>query len=315
MRNKNLLVRLALALGIGLTASTLSAGEIKGQSQWSEAITIPELNSPAADGCPIETEDGLSIFIASPRTGSVGSNDIWAADRPSLDAKWGTPQNLGSPINTTSADFCPTPVMGRWLFFVSERPDNGTAVPVCGGGDMYLARQSPAGPWGAPAMLRCAPDGPNTPGGERSPALVETWHGTYLFYSTNGDPATSVTKQDIHVSKLGHDGFGPGKKIAELSTAYDDLMPNVRVREDGALEMVFSSDRPTWGKNKPAAGGQDVYVSYSWWPLGGWSAPQNLGPAVNKSGNEQRATLSHDGKRLYFGRDGDIFVSQRKGRK
>jgi hypothetical protein len=237
------------------------------------------------------------------------------ADRISLDAKWGTPQNLGSPVNTTAADFCPTPVMGRWLFFVSERPDNGTAVLPCGGGDMYLTRQSPSGPWNAPEMLKCAPEGPNTPGGERSPALIETWHGTDLFYSTNADPANTVTKQDIYVSKLGSDGFGPGKKIAELSTEFDDLMPNVRVREDGALELVFSSNRPTWGNNKPAAGGQDVYVSYSWWPLAGWSAPKNLGPAVNKSGNEQRATLSHDGKRLYFGRDGDIFVSQRKPRK
>ena len=117
------------------------------------------------------------------------------------------------------------------------------------------------------------------------------------------------------MSKPGRDGFGPGKKIAELSTEHDDLMPNVRLREDGALEMVYSSNRPTWGMNKPAAGGQDVYVSYSWWPMAGWSAPQNLGATVNKSGNEQRATLSHDGKRLYFGRDGDIFVSQRNVRK
>jgi len=29
---------------------------------------------------------------------------------------------------------------------------------------------------------------------------------------------------------------------------------------------------------------------------------------------EQRATLSADGKRMYFGRDGDIYVSQRAGR-
>jgi hypothetical protein len=28
---------------------------------------------------------------------------------------------------------------------------------------------------------------------------------------------------------------------------------------------------------------------------------------------EQRATLSADGKRMYFGRDGDIFVSERPG--
>ena len=45
-----------------------------------------------------------------------------------------------------------------------------------------------------------------------------------------------------------------------------------------------------------------------------WSAPQNLGDAVNTPGVEQRSTLSHDGKRLYFGRDGDIYMSTRKGK-
>ncbi len=294
----------------GLSAAPVQAGGHHGVSRWSTAVAVTELNTSAGEGCPIETEDGLSIFIASNRTGTAGENDIWAADRATIDSPWGEVRNLGEPINTMWADFCPTPVMGRYLFFVSERPGDGTGPVPCGGGDMYLSRQSPAGGWSAPEMLKCAPHGPNTSGGERSPSLVETWHGTYLFYSTNGGGAN----QDIYVSQLGPRGFGKGKRIAELSTKdYEDIMPNVRVREDGALEMVFSSNRPTWGGKQAAFGGQDVYVAYSWWPTKGWSAPQNLGPAVNTAGVEQRATLSHDGQRLYFGRNGDIFTSNRKG--
>lgn len=303
---------LAATLIVGAVSGSALAGDHhRFASRWTTAVTIPELNSPAGDGCPIETEDGLSIFVASAREGTLGANDIWAADRASIDSPWGEVRNLGEPINTMWADFCPTPVMGRWLFFVSERPGDGTGPAPCGGGDMYLSRQSPAGGWSEPEMLQCAPHGPNTVGGERSPSLVETWHGTYLFYSTNGDGPN----QDIYVSTLGPKGFGRGKKIAALSTPdFEDIMPNVRVREDGALEMVFSSNRTTWGGKQPAFGGQDVYISYSWWPTKGWSAPQNLGKAVNTAGVEQRATLSHDGKRLYFGRDGDIFMSTRKGR-
>lgn len=295
-----------------LLSAPLQAGEQPDFSQWSIAEAQLSLNSPVADGCPIESEDGLSIFIASPRPGGLGGNDIWAADRDSIDSPWGEPKNLGEPVNTASADFCPTPAMGRWLFFVSERPGDGTGPVPCGGGDIYLTRQSPAGGWARPAMLKCAPEGPNTTGGERSPALVETWYGTFLFYSTNGGSAN----QDIYVSQLGANGtFGPGSKIAALSTPdFEDIMPNVRVRENGALEMVFSSNRPTWGRKQPAFGGQDVYIAYSWWPTKGWTAPQNLGPAVNTAGVEQRATLSSDGKRLHFGRDGDIYMSQRKGR-
>jgi hypothetical protein len=88
----------------------------------------------------------------------------------------------------------------------------------------------------------------------------------------------------------------------------------VRVRDDDKLEIVFSSNRPTWGNGQAAMGQQDVYIAYAWSPHGRWSAPRNLGSAVNTAGVEQRSTLSNDGKRLYFGRDGDIFMSPRQGR-
>jgi hypothetical protein len=275
------------------------------------ATPVVEVNSPSADGCPIEAPDGLSLFFASARPndvpGSVG-NDIWVSDRDSLTSAWQAPKNIGEPINSLSNDFCPTPV-GRSLFFVSERPDNGTPTAPCGGGDIYLSRQSPTGGWSAPVMLDCAPKGPNFSGQERSPSLVETGLGTYLFYSSNGD---SGGDQNIYMSQMGPDGkFGPGKVVKELSTSYEDIMPNVRQRDDGSFEIVFSSNRPVMIKGKPVDRKQDVYISYAWWPTARWTPPRNLGDAVNTAGVEQRATLSADGKRMYFGRDGDIYVSAR----
>jgi hypothetical protein len=77
---------------------------------------------------------------------------------------------------------------------------------------------------------------------------------------------------------------------------------------------LFSGNRPTWGRGKAAFGQQDVYTSRAYWPTGGWTAPKNLGENVNTAGTEQRATLSHDGMRMYFGRDGDIYVSTRDGK-
>jgi len=281
------------------------------RSEWRDAAPVTEVNSSVADGCPIESADGLSLFIASMRPNGFGGNDIWAADRDSLTSPWREPRNLGAPINTSAADFCPTPVLGRSLFFVSERSGDGTGPTPCGGGDIYLSRQSPAGGWSAPKMLKCAPEGPNFPGGERSPSLVETWLGTFLLYSSNAGGGD----QDIYISHLGPDGnFGPGSVVRELSTEFEDIMPNVRVREDGRVEIVFSSNRPTWGRGEAAFGAQDVYTSWSWWPTDSWSAPQNLGDAVNTPGVEQRSTLSHDGERLYFGRDGDIYMSTREGK-
>jgi len=148
---------------------------------WETAVRVDAVSAPApaADGCPIESADGLSLFIATNRAGGGEPNDIWAADRASIGAPWQPPQKLEAPINLPLiADFCPTPVRGRSLMFVSTRAATG----ACGDGDMYISRQSPAGGWSEPVNLGCAPNGPNTVGGERSPSLVETPYGTFLFY-------------------------------------------------------------------------------------------------------------------------------------
>ena len=167
-------------------------------------------------------------------------------------------------------------------------------------------------------MLECYPSGPNfpangatVPGAERSPSLVETWFGTFLFYSSTGLGAN----HELYMSRLGADGkFGPGKVVKELSTPENnEIMPNVRAREDGSFEIVFSSDRKTWGKNNVLASGmQDVYYARSWWLTGLWSAPRNLGGAINTTGNDQRATLSADGDRMYVGSNNDLYVIERK---
>jgi hypothetical protein len=301
----------AASLAAAATLSQAHGGPDPYRPEWSKATLVAEVSTPAGEGCPIETPDGLSLMIASNRPGTLGGNDIWAADRASIDAPFGEPRNLGAPINSSAADFCPTPIRGRSLLFVSERPAEPNGPPTCGGGDIYLSRQSPAGGWSAPVMLKCFPEGPNFPGAERSPSLVETWFGTFLFYSSTGNGGDS----DIYVSRMDRNGnFGPGKVVEELSTEFEDIMPNVRERADGSFEIVFSSNRPTWGRGQAAFGGQDVYTARSWWPTGSWSSPRNLGDTVNTAGVEQRATLSRDGKRMYFGRDGDIYLSTREGR-
>jgi hypothetical protein len=268
------------------------------------AVKVEAVSAPGvADGCPHESEDGLSLFFASARNSEP--NDIWVSDRASIGAPWEAPRKLEAPINLPGvADFCPTPIRGRSLMFVSARSVAG----ACGAGDIFISRQSPAGDWSDPVHLDCAPLGPNTAGAEFSPSLVETPYGTFLFYSSNG----TTGNQDIHVSVMRKDGtFGPGRVIENLSTPSEDLMPNVREREHGGYEMVFSSNRPGGQAGPTGTVAQDVYISFAWFLPGPWSKPIHLGTSVNTAGTEQRATLSKDGQRLYFGRDGDIFVSQR----
>jgi len=304
--------RLALITGPATLALCLAWTGVAAAEHWSSfgrwqtATNVLAVNTGSAEGCPIETPDGLSLVFASTRSGST--NDIWAADRADLASPWGEPRKLEAPISLDGpGDFCPSPAYGRSLFFVSTRSTCGGAASA---GDIFLSRQSPAGGWSEPLHLACAPEGPNTVGAEFSPSLVETWYGTFLFYSTNG-PAGD---QDIFVSRMRGDGnFGPGRVVETLSSPQDDMMPNVRERDQGGFEVVFNSNRPSPECTAAeSCSTQDVFASVAWFVWGPWARPVNLGAAVNTAGAEQRATLSRDGKRLLFGRSGDIYMSERR---
>jgi hypothetical protein len=89
-------VLLTTAVICALTTSAHAGGASAFfHSEWADAVAVTEVDSTAADGCPIESADGLSLFIASNRAGAFGGNDIWAADRASLTSAWGEPRNLG----------------------------------------------------------------------------------------------------------------------------------------------------------------------------------------------------------------------------
>lgn len=307
MLSKKLMTSMAAAAAVPLAAASGAAEAAPRYSAWSVAAPVVEVNSTVADGCPIESRDGLSLYIASMRTGTLGGNDIWAADRAGKKEPFGEPQNLGAPVNTDANDFCPTPIYGNYLMFVSERPGPETCNSGPGLGDIYIIRRNAAYGWGEPQHLGCIEDGtgPNSAGAEFSPSLVELPDGAYLYFSS-----TVSGNHDIYRSKRGSNGkFGPPSPVTELNTEFDDRMPNIR--SDG-LEVVFSSTRPTDAKGTASFGGFDVFVAKRSSTTEPFSAPVNLGSGINTAGSETRSTISWDHRRLYFGRDGEIQSASRR---
>ncbi len=296
--------RVILGALVGIVLVAAPAAVVARQpGAWGAAVLEAAISSPQADGCPIESPNGLNLYFASTRPGAVGGitdpNDIWRVHRTAIDAPWGEPEHLPAPVNSSAADFCPTPLNGKRLYLVSARGGTGS----CGAGDIYRTREHPATGWGEPENLGCQAGGagPNFAGGEFSPSIVETGDGTLLFFSSPG--ADGGTDQDIYVSEMRADGsFTPASLVAGLSTAANDQMPNVS--RDG-LEMVFVSDRAG------GFGAFDVYSSTRASTADPWSAPVNLGSNVNTSAGESRPSLSGDGRRLHFGRLGDLWVSER----
>ena len=161
---------------IGLAALSIAGAAVAGvtASAWTAAQKIDtiggnnaEVNTPSLDGCPIQSPDGLSLFIASNRPGGKGGLDIWVATRSSATSPWGAPQNLGEPVNSAADDFCPTPVGKGGLFFISRE-----ALPgACGQGDIYFTHRNGAGVWAEPERLLCSPAGPNSELDEQGPLV------------------------------------------------------------------------------------------------------------------------------------------------
>jgi Tol biopolymer transport system component len=93
---------------------------------WSEPVNLgPPVNSPDIEATPSISADGLLLFFQSTRPGGYGGPvDIWVAMRPTTEANWGTPANLGPVINTWGFDGTPSiSADGSTLYFASNRLD------------------------------------------------------------------------------------------------------------------------------------------------------------------------------------------------
>lgn len=309
------LTAIALATpGSGAFSAAVAVNEF---GPWSAAVNIqsipgtdPAFNTEYLDGCPTLARDGRTFYIASNRPGGEGGLDIWVATRESVDAPWGEPVNVGPPVNTAADEFCPSPARdGHLFFFVSTRPGG------CGGSDIYVTRRrADQQGWDDPTNLGCDI---NSTGSEASPFLIEERSlGPVLYFSSNraggyapdGSGAV-VGDDDIYLSESHGGILGPAELVPFVNSASNDSRPNLR--RDG-LELFFDSNRPG------TLGAADIFSTTRASAFDPWSTPVPLGPLVNSTAAETRATLSWDGTTLVFGStrsegegSTDVFVTTR----
>jgi Tol biopolymer transport system component len=265
------------------------------------------INTPKNDGCPIEAPDPHRLFFASDRTGTL---DVFVGFREA--GRWLLEQKLPSPVNTdTASEFCPDPLPGNQLLFVSTGANNCGPQGGPANADIYYTRvDRTTGQWIVPQPLSC---NVNSGGEEFSPSFLEAEGRTVLYFSSNRDTGVPG-RHKIYASDLLPDGtWSPAQPVVELNSdaTHSDARPNVRA--DG-LEIVFDSTR--------AGGGPQIYAATRHSVIDPWSDVTLLDHNVNVGSSQTRPTLSRDGKRLYFGTNAanqpgdtgsDIFVSKRPG--
>lgn len=206
------------------------------------------------------------------------------------DGSWSTPEV--APFSGTYTDIDPFIAPdGQRLYFASIRPVDGVAKNDL---DIWMVERTPHG-WSEPIHL-----GPevNSDLDELYPSASAD--GTLYFGSGPFGP-TPEADWDIYRARPAGKGFAPREPLTEINTdlPYDPANPqadwefNPEISIDGRT-LVFTSLRPG------GYGLGDLYVSY--FRNGKWTAPVNLGPAVNTMYDEFHPTLSRDGRFLYFAR-------------
>ena len=269
---------------------------------WSAPVNMgAPLNTAAFENAPELSRDGLALYFASNRPGSVGSVDIYVSRRACTDASdpqcaWGEPVNLGPTVNTTALDGGPHLSRdGHWLYFFSDRPGG------FGSNDIYVSWRADVHDdlaWSAPVNLG-API--NTAALEAGPNL--RGQDFYFHRGVTGDT-------DIYLSHHSGAGFTEPVRVDEVSKQ-PSIEQRPSTRWDGR-EMILSSDRPG------GLGLQDIWMSSRRGNGLPWTEPVNLGAPINTPFQEQTPTITDDGMILLFAsnrtaNNTDLYVSFRTG--
>jgi WD40-like Beta Propeller Repeat len=109
---------------------------------WAQPVDAP-IAGDGVEADPWFSSDGRTLWFISTRTDDGVKRkdlDIWRVSR-SKDGRWGKPQRLPQPVNSSGQEWFPRPAPDGWLYFGSDRPGG------FGKTDIWRARLDRHGKW------------------------------------------------------------------------------------------------------------------------------------------------------------------------
>ncbi|MEO8181843.1 MAG: hypothetical protein ABI895_23665 [Deltaproteobacteria bacterium] len=189
---------------------------------------LPNVNSAATEGGPIESFDGLALYFYSTRPG-VGDRDIWRATRQTRSDGFAAPALLNN-VNSDGLDQ-PAWVSADQLALIFSSSRAGGA----GSEDLWVARRaSLAADFVAPVPLA----GINTPAHEGRATLSRD--ELSIIFTSNRPGGGGVLDLWSATRPNASSPFGPATNLAGVNSAGDDLDPHLT--QDGR-ELYFASNR------------------------------------------------------------------------
>jgi serine/threonine protein kinase len=202
---------------------------------FTEPVALSEVINSRTDGrdvyfgTPHLSSDGLSLLFSSNRMGGYGWTDLWVSRRPSLDAEWQDPSNLGTGVNTPRLEYTPfVSHDGLSLFWFCPQPNDIKA------GDIWTShRESITDEFGPRKFVRA---GVNTPESEQSPCLSADGL-TLLFHRGSSDPRLwQATRKSVD------DEFGVATQLV-LPGEWANLNAHCPTLTADGKTLVFCSNR------------------------------------------------------------------------
>jgi len=243
----------------------------------------PTVNSSAHEGTPVMPTDGLSLFFDANRSGGYGAFDVWVITRATTDDEWGTPVNLGAPVNTSSWEGVPSISADGLSLFISSNRSGGS-----GGMDIWIStRETIDDPWGTPANL-----------GQKVNSVNDDWSqsisasGLKLYFSSNRPGGSGNEDLWITMRATTDDEWSiPVNLGSPVNTSAGEINPSISVDD---LSLFFFSGRPG------GYGSRDIWVTTRATTDNEWRTPVNLGSPVNTSAMDQGAIFSADSSTIFF---------------
>jgi outer membrane protein OmpA-like peptidoglycan-associated protein/Tfp pilus assembly protein PilF len=203
------------------------------------------------------------------------------------------PVNMGPEINTAADEYLPVATADESMLIFTRKIGNNE--------DFYKSMNN-KGKWQAASYLS---DQINTAQYNEGAQSVSQ-DGKYLFFTGCNRP-DGMGRCDIYIAQKKGDDWGkPFDLSAPVNTSGWESQPSISA--DGRT-LYFVSNR------SGGYGGYDIWKSTL--TDKGWGQPENLGPNINTSYNEQSPFIHPDDSTLYFSSNGwpglgnkDLFVSR-----